>query len=264
MQKAVFGFFAVLFSISLVGSAGAQTGLPTPTPTPRPAPPAAPPPGPAPCPSVSVQIQGPPHVRDGQRVNFVANIAGGDPKVVPTIIWSTPGGAITQGQNTRRIEVDTTGAGSTSYRDVRAEVWVGGYAPECILQASAAVKVIGPAVKYAEFGPVDEQTLKKNLEAVSAFVSQSPDNLYLIAYAGRNSERGFASNSLRKIKELLVTGGVEARRIGTIDGGFREEPHLEFWIVPIGADPPRLSPTIKRSEIVYPNTPPRKKTRTGP
>ena len=257
MQTAVFGLVAVLFSISLVGTTSAQSA--SPTPTPRPAPTAAPPPGPAPCPSVGVQIQGPPQVRDGQRVNFVANIAGGDPRVVPTIIWNTPGGAITQGQNTRRIEVDTTGAGSSSYRDVRAEVWIGGYAPECVLQASATVKVIGPAVKSAEFGLVDEQTLNKNLDAVSALLSQTPDNLYLVVYAGRSSVRGFASGWLRKIKETLVTAGVEPRRIGAMDGGFREEPHFEFWIVPIGADPPRPAPTIKRSEIVYPNTPPRKK-----
>ena len=260
MQRAVFGFFAVFFALSLPGTARAQYALPTPTPTPKPSPPAAAPPGPVPCPSVNVQVQGSPRVRDGQRVNFVANIAGGDPKVVPTIIWNTPGGAIIQGQNTRRIEVDTTGAGSTSYRDVRAEVWVGGYAPECLLQASATVKVIGPAVKFGEFGKVDEQTLKKNLDSVSAFLSQSSDNLYLIAYAGRNSERGFAQNWLQKMKDTLLTAGIGPRRLAAIDGGFREEPLFEFWIVPIGAVPPRPAPTIKRSEIVYPNTrPPRKK-----
>ena len=259
MQRAVFGFFAVFFSLSLLGTARAEYALPTPTPTPKPSPSPAPP-GPVPCPSVSVQIQGAPQVRDGHRVNFVANISGGDPKVVPTIIWNTPGGAIMQGQNTRRIEVDTTGAGSTSYRDVRAEVWVGGYAPECLLQASATVKVIGPAVKFGEFPVVDEQTLKKNLDAVAAFLSQSPDNLFIIVYAGRSSERGFAQNWLRKMKDALVTGGVAPRRIVPIDGGFREEPLFEFWTVPIGAEPPRPAPTIKRSEIVYPTTlPPRKK-----
>ena len=261
MQKAVFGFFAILFSLSLLVTARAESASPTPTPTPKPPPPlAAPPPGPAPCPSVSVHVQGPPQVRDGQRVGFVANIAGGDPRVLPTIVWNTPGGAITQGHNTRRIEVDTTGAGSTSYGDVKAEVWVGGYAPECVLQASATVKVIGPPVKFTEFGVVDEETLKRNLETVSAAVAQSPDNLFLIAYAGRNSERGFAQNWLRKVRDTLVTAGIPTARIDGADGGFREEPFFEVWTIPVGAETPRPSPTIKRSEIVYPSTrPPRKK-----
>lgn len=228
---------------------------------PRPAPPrvaptATPAPGPAPCPTVGVQAQPSQRVRDGQRINFIANIAGGDPKVVPTIVWSTSAGAIIQGHNTRRIEVDTTGAGTTPDREIRAEVWIGGYAPECLLQASGTVKIIPPAMKYGEFGVVDDEKLKRNLEEMSGFLSQSPDNLYLIAYAGRNSERGFVQNWLRRMREGLATPSVSPRRISTVDGGFREEPLFEFWLVPIGADPPRPTPTLKRSDIVIPNDPP--------
>ncbi|HEX6126563.1 MAG TPA: hypothetical protein VFZ23_14410 [Pyrinomonadaceae bacterium] len=259
MQRAVIGFLPVLFFLLSIGTASAQNVFPTPTPTPTPKPSPTGTPGPAPCPTVNVQAQPSQPVRDGQRVSFAANIAGGDPKVVPMIIWNTSGGSITQGHNTRRIEVDTTGAGSTDYREVKADVWVGGYAPECLLQASGSVKIIGPAVKFGEFGEVDDQTLQKNIEAVSTFLSQSPDNLYLIAYAGRNSERGFAYNWLKRLKDAIVAAGISSRRITGVDGGFREEPLFDFWIVPIGAEPPRPAPTVKRSEIVYPNTrPPRR------
>lgn len=256
MQKSVTGFFVVLF---LSWTAIAQNPSPTP---PRPAPPRASPtpaPGPAPCPSVRVQGQPGGRVRDGQRLNFIVNIAGGDPKVVPTIVWSTSAGAIIQGHNTRRIEVDTTGAGMTPDREVRAEVWIGGYAPECLLQASGTVKIIPPAMKYGEFGEVDDETLKKNLEEMSAFLSQSPDNLYLIAYAGRNSERGFVQDWLRRMREGLAAPGMSPRRISMLDGGFREQPMFEFWLVPLGADPPRPTPTLRRSDIVYPNTRPGRK-----
>src|SRR5687767_5448703 len=202
MQRAVIGFLPVLFFFSFMGTASAQYVFPTPTPTPRPTPSATPTPGPAACPTVSVQTQsGQRGLRDGQPVNFTANIAGGDPRVVPTIIWNISGGGITQGHNTRRIEVDTTGAGSTTDREVRAEVWVGGYAPECLLQASASVKVIPPTTKFGEFGVVDDQTLKTNLQAVSAFLEQSPDNIYLIAYAGRKTERNFIYNWLKRMKD---------------------------------------------------------------
>jgi hypothetical protein len=109
-------------------------------------------------------------------------------------------------------------------------------------------------MKLTEFGEVDDETLNKNLDQVAAYLSQSPDRLYLIAYAGRNSERGYAVNWLTRIREGLVTRSISVRRVVVLDGGFHETPHVDFWIVPRGADPPRPTPTIKRSEIVYPNT----------
>src|SRR6478672_743688 len=73
------------------------------------------------CPNFSVQPLNPAQVRAGQPVGFMANIAGGDPKVVPTIVWNTSAGTITQGQGSRRIVIDSTGAGDTPDRTVKAE-----------------------------------------------------------------------------------------------------------------------------------------------
>lgn len=261
MNRALVVLLPVLVTFSFTGAA-AQVYRPpfgTPTPTPRPSPSPTPEPRPGPCPNVTVQPQGAQTVRDGQVTNFMANIAGGDSRVQPTILWSTTAGTIRDGQHTRRIEVDTTGAGSGSERELKAEVWVGGYAPDCVLQASAKVKIIPPAFKFGEFGEVSAETLKKNLDALSQFLSQSPDNLYLIGYAGRKSERGFTANWVRRIKEDLLAAGLAPRRIMAMDGGFREEPIFDFWIVPVGAEPPRPTPTVNRNEIVYPKPTPTKK-----
>ena len=267
MQRAVVGFFAVLFLALFAGIAGAQDqapprrGVRPMPPTPAAAPQQQQQPQQQPgenaggCPTVVIQAQPGQVIRDGQPIVFMANVAGGDPKVAPTLVWNTSAGTITQGQDSRRIQVDSTGAGGTSEREIRADLWIGGYAPECgALQSSVTVKVIAPAVKYGEFGEVDAQTLKTNLEALANSLSQSPDNLYLIAYAGRNSERGFTANWAKKIKDSLIASGVEPRRIYAVDGGFREQPLFDFWIVPMGAEPPRPAPTIKRTEIVYPKT----------
>jgi hypothetical protein len=255
-NKRVFLFLVVSFFFLLIGSTTAQQVVPTPSPSPRPSPTATPTPGPPPCPTASVHPQPGRPIRDGEPVGFVLNLAGGDPKVMPTIIWSTSGGTITKGQSGRRIEVDTTGAGSTPYLEVKADVWVGGYAPQCVVQATSAVKVISPAIKFGDFGVVDDATLERNLDALSKFLSQSPDNLYLIGYAGRDNERGFTVGWLRRMKETLVRKGLSPRRIATIDGGYREEPLFDFWIVPRGAEPPRPEPTLKTSDIVQPKTKP--------
>jgi len=252
--KAVSIFLFILCAAAL-GSAQlpAQTTRPTPAPAPA-----------APCPTLSVQAQPQQGVRDGQKVYFTANIIGGDPNVVPVIVWNVTAGSIVQGQNMRRIEVDSTGAGGTPDREIRAEPWISGYAPECTVQSFASVKVIPPAAKFGAFGEIGDEPFKQNIDALAAFLSQSTtDDVYVIAYAGRTSDRSFTNNWLRRIRTALVTAGVESRRISAMDGGFRETPLFDFWIVAPGAEPPSPSPTIKRSEIVYPKplpktTPPKK------
>jgi len=253
----------LLFGISSI-SAEAQPrfpfGRPTPTPTPKPAPPPPSAPPVAACPQVSIAPASGRTVRDGQPVAFNANIAGGDPKVSPIINWSLSAGTIRDGQGTRRLDVDSTGSGGSADRQITADLWVGGYAAECPqIQASASVKIIPPAAKFGEFGELPPEALSTNLKALAQYLSQSPDNLYLIGYAGRTSERGYASISVRKMKDQLTVEGVATRRIVAMDGGFREQPIFEFWIVPVGAEPPRPTPTVNRNEIVYPRPTPTRK-----
>ena len=220
--------------------------------------PAANPPASSPCPKIEFQGQAPQMVRDGQPLTFGVNIAGGDPDVAPTIVWNVSAGSIRDGQGTRRIEVDSTGAGTD--RQIIADVWVGGFAPECSNQATIAVKVVGHAIKIDEFGSLDTEKENEKLAEIAAAVAQSSDNVYVIAYSGRSSVRGFASTALRRIKTQLTNVGVQAQRIGNIDGGFREEAAYEVWIVPEGADPPRATPTVDRKEIVYASPTPTRTT----
>jgi hypothetical protein len=231
----------------------------TPTPTPTPSPKPTPEPRGAPCPQVTIQAQSGRSVRDGQAISFGVNIAGGDPRVQPTILWSTSAGVINEGQGTRRIVVDTTGAGDAPDREVKAEIWVGGYAPECLLQASAAVKIVGAAKKFGEFGDLPAETISFHIKTLAEFLSKSEDAVFILGYAGRKSERGYSGNVLRKMRAELMAAGISPRRINAIDGGFKEEPLFDFWIVPPGAESPRPAPTVDRSEIVYPKPTPVKK-----
>ena len=258
MKKAVFVVLPVLLALACIDAQAQRVRYPfppispTPTPTPRPSP-SPTPDRVQPCPRITVQPQSARTIRDGQPVSFGANIAGGDSKVMPTLLWNVNAGYIRDGQGSRQIQVDSTGAGTASDRELKAELWVGGFAPECSsLQASATVKIIPPAMKFGEFGELPPKSVSENLGALATFLTQSQDNLYLIAYSGRKSERGFAFNSIRKMKEELIAAGISPRRIVAVDGGFMEEPLFDFWIVPQGAEPPRPTPTVNRNEIVYP------------
>jgi len=206
----------------------------------------------SPCPKIDVQSPAGRGggVREGQPLTFAANISGGDQNVTPQLLWTVSNGVIKDGQQTRRIEVDTTGAGST--REITADLWIGGYPGECQAQVSATVRIIPPASKADEFGELDTAKENERLAAFAAALSQSDDHLYIIAYAGRTSPRGHTTTALRRMRTQLTASGLNAGRVGVLDGGFRENAEYEVWIFPQGAEPPKPTPTVDRKEIVYP------------
>jgi hypothetical protein len=206
-----------------------------------------------PCPQLVVQGPGR-SVRDGEQISFAANIGGGDPNVQPVFNWSISSGTIVNGQGTRTIQVDSTGAGND--RQITADLLIGGYSFECRNSATATVPVAAPAKKVDEFGDLPAQDESGKLDSIVNYLNQAPDRIYVIGYAGRNNVRGYASDVLRRMK-AYTTGKAPADRVVMIDGGFREQPAYEIWVVPIGAEPPRPSPTIDRKDIVYPKPPPR-------
>lgn len=204
---------------------------------------------------MEIQSPTPMMTREGQPVTFVANISGGEKDVTPSIVWSVSAGVITDGQGTRRITVDSNGAGRD--RQITADLWLGGYAAECSSQAPArTISVVPPSYKTDEFGEIPAEDEKRRFEpAVAAAMSHSGDAVYVIAYAGRNSVRGYTIPALRRIRTQVGDLGLPNPRIGTLDGGFREQPVFEVWIVPEGAELPKPTPTIDRKDIVYPGTP---------
>ena len=231
--------------LAAVGGLNAQSEPPTPAPVNQQE-------KASPCPQMQIQSQAR-TVKEGQPVSFTARISGGDRNITPSILWNISAGSIRDGQGTTRIDVDTTGAGQ--YRVIDAELWIGGYAPECTAQSPPfRVTIIPPAAKFDEFGSltVEEETKKIDL-AVKA-LQYGNDRLYVVGYAGRTSERLYTNTSLRRMRDQILRSGLPANRVSAYDGGFRETPAFELWIVPEGAEPPRPSPTIDRKDIVFPRT----------
>jgi hypothetical protein len=251
MRKIVFVITPVLSVLAGVGAFGQDAPPPV---RPIQAQAAGAPAQVSPCPRIDVQSSGQRGVREGQVVTLMANIQGGDPKVTPQIIWSVNGGVIKDGQETRKVDVDTTGAGS--YREITADVWVGGYSGECQSQASATVRVIPPANKADEFGELAPEKENERLATIASALSQSDDQMYIIAYAGRTSARGHVSAALKRMRTQLLATGFDANRLIVLDGGFREQPAFELWVVPQGSEAPKAAPTVDRREIVHPKTTP--------
>jgi hypothetical protein len=263
MKKLLIGVLPAIFA--LCGStvtAQAQPGKPPQPPpnqpvTTQPAIPAV-----IPCPQI--QLQGPNRtMKDGEQLTFAANIGGGDPNVQPIYSWSVSSGAITSGQGSRNITVDSTGAGND--RQIIADLLIGGYGYECNSRATVTVPVAAPAKKVDEFGDLPEKDEAGKLDSIVNYLAQAPDRVYIIGYAGRNNVRGYAADVLRKMKAYINKAGTGGDRVAAIDGGFKEQPNYEIWVVPIGADSPRPTPTVDRKDIIYPKpTPAAKKPATKP
>lgn len=80
----------------------------------------------SPCPTVWVSC--PSRVESKQRVEFVANLAGGDPTLTPTYEWLLSAGKIISGQKTSKIAVAVS---DLPGRSLTAKVKIGGFPEGC-------------------------------------------------------------------------------------------------------------------------------------
>jgi hypothetical protein len=201
------------------------------------------------CPTVSVSC--PDTGTLGQPVTFTASVSGGDTSVTPTYSWTVSAGTISSGQGTSTITVDTTGvAAGTS---ITATVTVGGYDRTCNVTNSCTTsfKVTPTSRKVDEYGNIRFNDEKARLDNFAIELQNDPTSQgYLICYGGRRGRKGEATARCDRAKNYLVsTRGIDASRIVTVDGGYRENLTVELWVVPSGATPPTATPTVQPSEV---------------
>ncbi len=209
------------------------------------------PPPPVSCPNITVDCPTS-LATPGTPVTFTANIGGGDPNVTPTFNWTVSAGSISSGQGTGSITVDTTGLAAGS--SITATVSVGGFDPSCTSSASCTVtggNVPEAAVKFDEYGNIKRNDEKARLDNFANELQARPGAQgYIIGYGGRRSRAGEAQARADRAKDYLVNSRqIDAGRLVTVDGGYKEEPTTELWIVPAGATPPTASPTVDASEV---------------
>ncbi|MGI8565261.1 MAG: PKD domain-containing protein [Pyrinomonadaceae bacterium] len=206
-----------------------------------------------PCPNVTVSC--PDAVDQGQTATFTANLSAGDPNVTPTFNWSVSAGTITSGQGTSSIQVDTTGVTGP----ITATVNVGGYNETCQASATCTSNVRPTIVeerkvsKFDEYGNIRFNDEKARLDNFAIQLQNDPTaRATIIAYGGRRGRRGEAQARANRARDYLVnTRGIDAGRIDTVDGGYREDLTVELYIVPSGATAPTPSATVQESEVQF-------------
>jgi hypothetical protein len=196
------------------------------------------------CPNVTTTS--PDSVAAAQPITFTVNVSGGDENVTPTYNWTVSAGTIESGQGTATITVDTKGGISM----VTATVDVGGYERNCLTGSSSTTSVASQA-EARMYDSMMKNNSQDRLDDLAIELKSAPaDKVYIIAYGGRRSYQGEAAASMKRAKDYLVKKGIDAGRIVTVDGGYREDAWRELWIVPDGAAPPIATPNVDPSEVI--------------
>lgn len=211
------------------------------------------------CPAVTIDC--PDAVMQGVPVRFSAKIRGAGDAPSLTLTWSVSAGTIISGQ-TQHISkpdsiadmtVDTTGVpGNTT---VTATAEVTGLPRSCEVQSSCRTVVrpaIGDPTPIDEYGNIKFSDERARLDNFAIELQRDPTaSGYILCYGGRRGRRGEAAARCERAKKYLVgRRAIDARRLVTVDGGFREDLTVVLWIMPPGvkATP---GPTVDPGEVQF-------------
>jgi hypothetical protein len=186
-------------------------------------------------------------VEQDTQLRFSALVAGHDEGAAAlAYTWSLSGGKINEGQGTPTITVDTVGLGGSR---ITARVAVGGLASECQNIASCAIYVAKPneARRLDTYGDLAFDLEKARLATFARDLQREPEAQgYIIVYGGRCSGETQAEERAERAKDWLVNQyTIDASRITTIDGGYRENQATEIYIGPIDAHLPELTASVQ-------------------
>lgn len=199
------------------------------------------------CPTT--QLTCPDSINAGEKLTFTASVSGGDSQVTPTFNWTVSAGTIESGQGTSVIEVNTSEVPSDS--TVTATVEVGGFDRECgygstVASCTSTVMKRPESRRFDEYGALKPNDENARLDNFAIELQNDPlVQGYIIAYGSRASRTGYAKKGAARAKSYLVKNrSLDPARVMVLDGGLREEPAFELWLVPSGAQPPAPTPMI--------------------
>lgn len=184
-------------------------------------------------------------------LSFKAAVSVNAGKVSPTFAWTVSQGRIVEGQGTDTIAVELPEGASG---EVLARVELQGYSLECPVGSSAAYAKTTVGVthfKLDEFGDIRQGDTKARLDNLAVELQNNPAlQVHLVVYGGRNGSRGQAARRALQLKTYLTdTRSIDAARVFTVEGGFRDELSAELWVSPLGTPAPPARPTIDEGYV---------------
>jgi hypothetical protein len=142
----------------------------------------------------------------------------------------------------------------------------------CLLVLASNAFAQQEARKFDEMGQVQCDDAKARLDNLAIQLQQEPAAKgYIVFYGGKSYQNVVYNKRTRQyttvqllprrgeararmtpwIDYLTNSRGLDVSRFEVIDGGYRENPMMEFWIAPSGAKPPTPTPTLTEKEIRF-------------
>jgi hypothetical protein len=120
------------------------------------------------------------------------------------------------------------------------------------LAGSSAKKCEGIAAgDFDAYGEISMANEKRRLDNfVIALMKQKGSEAFIVAYAGKRSPVGEASRRAQRARSYLIkVRKFPVGQLKVIDGGYRERPETELYIVPPGGCPPIARPTLNPTDV---------------
>ena len=182
-------------------------------------------------------------------LKFSAEFTLNKPRASFEYFWSVKNGEIVDGQGTVSIIVQP---GDGTDANVSARVELKGFSAECNETASYTTVVGVSPYRLSDFEENYSEALDINLDSLTEILQKHPRlHGYILVYGGRITERGEAErNSDRARRYLKEIRGLPESRFSIAEGGYREKPMFEIWVVEEGVKP-KPSATVDPRYVRY-------------
>lgn len=191
-------------------------------------------------------------------LKFSAGFSLGKPSTQVTYLWTVSSGKIIDGQGQDTITVDVSEA---TEKEVTAEVEVKGLSAECQERASYTTVVGVAPFKLSEFEENYSEALQINLDNLAVILQKEPRlEGYIIVYGGRVGRRGYPKMRGERAKYYLTEmRGLQSDRYTVVEGGYRERPMFEIWLIPRNSQRPIATPSIDPYYVQFVGSPTKRK-----
>jgi hypothetical protein len=199
-------------------------------------------------------VAGDSSVRFSADVIGARQILGAEGAKLISYKWEITGGKIIEGMDTSSILVEPNKISHSNTICMTATVKVNGVEPTCESTKSCSVTIdlrCSQPEPFDQFGKLSIEGEQERLDKLAAMLlnDKSESLVYLVVYAGRTACIGEAESRASKAKAYLRSQyKLSDNRIIAVDGGYRENPVTEVFVVPSGSCGPMPTPTIKTSD----------------
>lgn len=194
------------------------------------------------CPQITIECVSP----DGCRLpdfELKATVSGTRPTDKLTYKWSSNTGSIVSGQGTPSIKVESK---EDDGQIITVTVEVDGLEGGCEKTASfSQLPLCGLAPSsrlFDRYGEMSFTKEKERLDNLAMQLQQDPGARgYIIVYSLQ------LKHAERARKYLVTKRGIDPDRLEIAEGGDRQEPTVELWVRPTGAEAPTIDPPARKN-----------------